>query len=79
MRFSAVTAAIILASTAIAHPGHDHSKEVAERAEFMKTGKRGLGQCSEKMKARGLEARAVRRRADIMKTERQKRGISTSK
>lgn len=75
-------AAAILASNVIAHPGQSSlelRQEMAERAEFLKHSKKDLSHCAAKMKARGLEQRAVARRAAIAKTERKKRSIATSK
>lgn len=79
MRFSAslAVAVTLYASSVLAHPGHDDSHEIAERAAFLKTSKRDLSHCSEKMKARGIEQRAVRRRASLAKSLRKKRGMST--
>lgn len=67
-----------MASSVLAHPGHDTRHEIDERAAFMKNSKRDLSHCAAKMKARGLEARAIQRRAAIVKGTREKRGLSTS-
>lgn len=71
-------ASAFVASGVLAHPGHDTRHEIAERAAFMKNSKRDLSHCAEKMKARGVEARNIQRRAAIAKSTREKRGISTS-
>ncbi|TGO12519.1 hypothetical protein BTUL_0087g00320 [Botrytis tulipae] len=78
MHFSAAAISAILATSVIAHPGHDVRQEIAERASFMSQLKtRDLSHCSAKLKARGLEQAAVARRSAIAKSERKKRGISS--
>lgn len=73
-----VVASAFVATSVLAHPGHDTRHEIEERAAFMKNSKRDLSHCAAKMKARGLEARAVQRRAAVAKSTREKRGLSTS-
>ncbi|KFY63226.1 hypothetical protein V496_04075 [Pseudogymnoascus sp. VKM F-4515 (FW-2607)] len=73
-----VVASAFVASSVLAHPGHDTRHEIEERAAFMKNSKRDLSHCAAKMKARGLEARAIQRRAAIAKSTREKRGLSTN-
>ncbi|KFY44050.1 hypothetical protein V494_01674 [Pseudogymnoascus sp. VKM F-4513 (FW-928)] len=73
-----IVASAFAASSVLAHPGHDTRHEIAERAAFMKNSKRDLSHCAEKLKARGLEARAIQRRSAIAKDVREKRGLSTS-
>lgn len=75
--FTSVVAATLLAGNVLAHPGHDHSAEIAQRAEFMKSNRRDLSQCADKMEARGLAARSVARRQAKMASARQKRNIAT--
>lgn len=80
MHFSAAAISAILATSVIAHPGHDVRQEIAERASFISQLKtRDLSHCSAKLKARGLEQAAVARRSAIAKSERKKRGISSGK
>lgn len=69
--------AALFASTTIAHPGHDHSAEIAARSSFlgMSTTKRDLSHCSAKLKARGVEARGIERRSKIAQKERAKRAL----
>lgn len=76
--FSTLIVASALASSVLAHPGHDTRHEIEERAAFMKNSKRDLSHCAAQMKARGIEARAVNRRAAIARKTREKRGLSTS-
>lgn len=70
-------AAAFFASTAIAHPGHDHSAEIAARSAYLQksTTKRDLSHCSAKLKARGVEDRSIKRRAEIAGKERAKRAL----
>lgn len=76
--FTSVVAATLLAGNVLAHPGHDHSAEIAQRAAFMKSSsRRDLSQCAGKMEARGLAARSVARRQAKMESARQKRNIAT--
>ena len=72
-----VTAALI-ASNAVAHPGHDMCTEIAERAAFMQTSKRDLSHCAAKMKIRGIEHGNVARRTALAKNARKKRSIAAS-
>lgn len=75
MHFPAVLVATF-ASLAAAHPGHDHAAEVVERRQFIQNVARSdLGHCAEKLKARGVEARAVQRRKAIADAK-AKRGIA---
>ena len=74
----------LLALTAVcnnvlAHPGHDQSTEIAERAAFTKFSKKDLSHCTAKFKARGLEQRSIARRAASAKKARVKRGIAPGK
>ena len=74
--------AAILASNVIAHPGQSSlelRQEIAERAEFMKHSKKDLSHCAAKMKARGLEQRAIARRTAMAKDARKKRSIAACK
>jgi hypothetical protein len=74
MRTSSSAAWLFLAAIAAAHPGHDVSEELAERATFLGNIKRAsLGHCAEKLKARGIEERNSRRRAALVEAVREKR------
>ena len=57
--------AALAATGAIAHPGHDHDAEQLARREALKFSKRDLSHCAEKIKARGLEARSIKRRSEM--------------
>jgi hypothetical protein len=77
-----LVAIALLASNVIAHPGQsalELRQEIAERADFMKHSKKDLSHCAAKMKARGLEQRAIARRTAIAKDARRKRSIAASK
>ncbi|KAM5356465.1 hypothetical protein ACJ41O_003111 [Fusarium nematophilum] len=68
--------ALLLSGAAVAHPGHDHRQEAAERRDFLNTVKRSsLAHCADKLKARGVEARNIARRSAQIAKTRQKRGL----
>ena len=77
MRLSKVIVGAFAAAVSVsAHPGHDHTAEMAERAAALSQfARRDLSHCAEKIKARGLEARAVARRSEMISKLRKKRGI----
>ncbi|KAH7403122.1 Intradiol ring-cleavage dioxygenase [Cadophora sp. MPI-SDFR-AT-0126] len=75
---SLAVAALILVADVLAHPGDDHSHEIAEIAAFTKLSKKDLSHCAKKLKARGIEQRATARRAATAQKARQKRGLSTT-
>lgn len=75
---SVVSALILLASTTVAHPGHDISLEVAERRDFLNIVKRtDLSHCAAKLKARGVEKRNVARRRSVLEEARSKSEFHT--
>lgn len=51
---------------AAAHPGHDVEQEIAERSAYLRYAKRGLFHCAAKLKERGVEERALKRRAAMV-------------
>ncbi|KAK9777117.1 putative Intradiol ring-cleavage dioxygenases domain-containing protein [Seiridium cardinale] len=65
----------ILPSVALVHAGHDLDKEIAKRQDFLLTTRRNLAHCASKIKARGLEDRAVARRVATVKALQEKRNI----
>lgn len=69
--------AFFVVSTA-AHPGHDHTRDAAERAEFMKRAPRGLDHCAEKMKEYGLDQKMMARREALASSLRAKRNLPGS-
>ncbi|KAI1410365.1 aromatic compound dioxygenase [Hypoxylon sp. FL1857] len=79
MRFtnSVVSALVLLAIPAVAHPGHDISYEIKERREFLDSVKRAnLNHCAPQLKARGIERRNIERRATLLEKARAKRGLN---
>lgn len=75
MRFSGLLSASLLAAVAVAHPGHDHHAEMAERRSMLQHSRRDLSHCAAKLKARGIEARNVKRRAEMATSLMKKRGL----
>lgn len=65
MRSSALFASLLVAGGhVIAHPGHSVEQELAERQAGLANSPRSLNHCAAKIKARGVEARNVQRRAE---------------
>lgn len=73
MHFTSLFAGALAGAVIVsAHPGHDHEAELAARGAMLsRFSRRDLSHCAEKIKARGLHARSVKRRtvlaADLMK------------
>ncbi|ORY12234.1 extracellular dioxygenase, partial [Clohesyomyces aquaticus] len=65
----------------VAHPGHDHSKEIQERTAYLTNPihKRSLAHCAEKLKARGNDVAMAARRSAMAESLRKKRSISSEK
>ncbi|CAK9782635.1 aromatic compound dioxygenase [Cutaneotrichosporon oleaginosum] len=58
---------LLLASAALAHPGHDHAAEAVERAAALASmGRRSLAHCASHIAARGLASRNAARRAALV-------------
>lgn len=73
-----------LAGYAAAHPGEKHDehhmkRELVARDHAAQLGARSLNSCSSSASAQALKKRSVKRRAEIVKNIRQKRGIQTGK
>ncbi|KAH0598787.1 hypothetical protein MHUMG1_02899 [Metarhizium humberi] len=69
---------LLLSSVAVAHPGHDLTEEILERRSFKNSVRRAsLSHCAEKLKARGVQARNLERRAATAALARLSRGVST--
>lgn len=80
MYFSNALITALVAGLATAHPGHSVAEELQERREFMATTKaRDLSHCAAKLKARGLEAQNVARRAELIEAARAKRGLKSKR
>ncbi|CAG7559025.1 unnamed protein product [Fusarium equiseti] len=75
MRFSS-SILLALASFTAAHPGEDHHDELEQRRSFEASAERlSLRHCAEKLKARGVTDRNIKRRSALIQAHRQKRGI----
>jgi len=78
MHFSTLLAGAFAAASVSAHPGHDPAVELAEReAALSQFAYRDLSHCAEKIKARGLEARAVARRNALVNTLQKRHGLES--
>ncbi|KAI0529996.1 aromatic compound dioxygenase [Xylaria digitata] len=78
MRFtqSLISGLTLLSGSALAHPGHDLTQEIAERREFLGSVKRAdLSHCADKLAARGVSKRNVARRTATIEEARAKRGL----
>lgn len=79
MRFSAFILGALTAALVSAHPGDDAStkeKERLARRTFLdNVEKRDVSHCAAKLKARGVEARNVQRRAERASALRRELGI----
>ncbi|SPO00601.1 related to extracellular dioxygenase [Cephalotrichum gorgonifer] len=63
MHFTKVILGALASVGVMAHPGHDHANEIAQRREFFQSKPRDLSHCAGKMKRSGLDRRAAQRRA----------------
>ena len=77
MHFPAILSTALMAALATAHPGHDHTKELNSRLEFLANNKNDLSHCAEKMRARGLDANNARRRTQLAERLLKKRGLES--
>jgi len=77
MHVSSLLTSALVAGLALAHPGHDHTKEMAERREYLATRKTDLSHCAEKIRDRGLQKRAIRRRQQLADNWVAKRGLKS--
>lgn len=75
MHFPKTFAALALVASVLAHPNHDINEELRAREEAMLTLPRDLSHCAEKLAARGITAEAAKRRAQIAREAREKRGL----
>lgn len=65
-----------LAGAVLAHPGEDHSQEIAERRAFFQSSPKTLGRCASHLKARGTESRNQERRRTYARSIREELGIA---
>ena len=56
------TLLLALALQGLAHPGEDHSHELAARKEYLSNNRVNLRHCQEKLAARGVLERSLQRR-----------------
>lgn len=67
MHFRTILTGALAALVVSAHPGHDVKAElVQQRAMLGMMARTDLSHCAEKTKARGLEARAIARRTELL-------------
>jgi hypothetical protein len=79
MKFLSVGVAVLLLPVFIlAHPGHDIKQEASVRAKLLEDNKRDISHCATKLTARGFDQQTIERRVEILRTEREKRGLPTS-
>ncbi|KJA17034.1 hypothetical protein HYPSUDRAFT_57924 [Hypholoma sublateritium FD-334 SS-4] len=60
---------------AVGHPGSHDEHDVLARREFLAHAKRSIADCADRIEARGIEARAISRRAMLADTLRSRRGL----
>jgi hydroxymethylglutaryl-CoA reductase len=70
-------AAVLLSALVSAHPGHNPAQEATIRSNILGDSKRDISHCSAELKARGTMRQTIDRRLEILKSERQKRGLPT--
>lgn len=58
-----------------AHPGHDIKQEIEDLEKAHEYTRRDISHCYSKLRARGIHEQTANRRVEILKTEREKRGI----
>jgi len=75
MHLSTILTTAVLTALVAGHPGHDHTKELTARMEFLANNKNDLSHCAEMMKARGLYSNNVRRRSHLAEGMMKKRGL----
>ncbi|EGR44065.1 uncharacterized protein TRIREDRAFT_71094 [Trichoderma reesei QM6a] len=77
MRFSSIAAVAAITNLVQAHPGHDLTEEILERRNFVNSiHRKDLSHCTEKLRARGVEARSIARRSAAVEEARALRGFS---
>lgn len=75
MRISAVLSLLSFVLVAVAHPGSHEDHDVLARRKFLAHAKRSIADCTDKIEARGIEARAINRRAALAESLRSRRGL----
>ncbi|KAM7211411.1 Intradiol ring-cleavage dioxygenase [Rhypophila decipiens] len=75
MHIPTILSTAFLAGLVAAHPGHDHTQELKERAEFLAQNKNNLSHCADKLRARGVHASNIKRRNALTGNLLKKRGV----
>lgn len=76
MQFTRSFLSFVLLGLSQAHPGHDLTQEIAERRSFIAaSGATTLDHCTDKLRARGIEARNVARRLKSVEKARSAMGL----
>lgn len=73
-----LTLGLVALPSVLAHPGHDHAEEAAERADFVKRSPKSVRSCDAQLARRGDLKTALARRQEMTQKARTKRGLSTS-
>ncbi|SPQ24379.1 a01041e6-6285-4ea0-a35f-3666b85c5c33 [Thermothielavioides terrestris] len=75
MRLFSLLSTSLVATLVAGHPGHDLSKELRERLDFLANNRNDLSHCAEQMRARGLDAINARRRTQLAEHLMKKRNL----
>lgn len=75
MQLSIILPVVLAVGLTVAHPGHDVGREIADRRDFLASNKNDLSHCADKLRARGLEARNINRRSNLVQGLLKKRGL----
>jgi hypothetical protein len=74
---SLLTFGLLALPAALAHPGHDLTKEAAERAAFVKRSPNSVRSCAPQLASRGISKAALARRQETAEKARVKRGLNS--
>lgn len=75
MRISVALSLLPFVLVSLAHPGSHDDHDVLARRKFLAHATRSIANCADKIEARGIEARAISRRAALADTLRSRRGL----
>ncbi|KAJ3495397.1 hypothetical protein NLG97_g3423 [Lecanicillium saksenae] len=80
MKFSKILSSLMAMNGLVqAHPGEDHTAELALRHEYFKRNAGNLAHCAPKLRSTGVTARSVSRRSATVQGLRKKRGLTTKR
>lgn len=80
MKFSKITSIIMALGNLVgAHPGEDHTAELAFRHDYFKRNSANLAHCGSKLSSTGVSARSVNRRSAVAHRLKEKRGLLTQR